>query len=81
MISLAARLPFLHIWTRNSKLSIWQEFSILTLGLSIAVLWRYNPVSIVLAALPLLFVHDWYKTANYLRNQTQDALRAYRAGY
>jgi putative nucleotidyltransferase with HDIG domain len=76
VISLAARLPFLYVWTQNSKLAIWQEFSILALGLSMAVLWRYNPVSIVLAALPLLVVRDWYKTANHLRNQTQDALRA-----
>jgi len=76
VISLAARLPFLYVWTQNSKLAIWQELSILALGLSMAVLWRFNPVTIVLAGVPLFVVRDSYKTANYLRRQTQDALRA-----
>ena len=74
VISLAAHLPFLYVWTQNSKLVILQEFSILALGLSIAVLWRFNPLAVVLAGVPLLVVRDSYKTANHLRRQTLDAL-------
>lgn len=76
VISFAAHLPFRYVWAQNTIVSIWHEASLFTLGLFLAVLWRFNPVSIVLAALPLFVVRDSYRTANHLRNQTQDALRA-----
>ncbi|MBI5030029.1 MAG: HD-GYP domain-containing protein [Chloroflexi bacterium] len=76
VISFAARLPFLYVLKQNSKVSAWHEASLFTLGLFLAVLWRFNPLSVALAALPLLVVRNSYQTANYLRNQTQDALRA-----
>jgi putative nucleotidyltransferase with HDIG domain len=76
VISLAAHLPFPYVLIQNFKVGIWHEASLFTLGLFLAVLWRFNPVSIVLAGLPLFVVRDSYRTANHLRNQTQDALRA-----
>jgi putative nucleotidyltransferase with HDIG domain len=76
VISLAAQLPFRYVWIQNSRLAIWQELSTETLGIFLAVLWHFNPVTVVLAGVPLLVVRDSYKTANHLRRQTQDALRA-----
>ena len=76
VISLAARLPFFYVWKQNGKTAVWHELSLITLGVFLAVLWRFNPLSIALAGLPLFVVRDSYRTANYLRNQTQDALRA-----
>ena len=76
VISLAAHLPFLYVFGQNTKVMIWYEASLFSLGLFLAVLWRYSPASIVLAALPLFVVRDSYKVANHLRNQTQDALQA-----
>jgi hypothetical protein len=76
VISLAAHLPFLYVFGQNTKIMIWHEASLFTLGIFLAVLWRYNPVTTVLAALPLFDVRDSYKIANHLRNQTQDALHA-----
>ena len=76
VISLAANLPFGYVWSRNSKPVIWHELSMVPLGAFVAVLWRYNPASVVLAILPLLVVRNSYQTANDLRIQTDDALRA-----
>jgi putative nucleotidyltransferase with HDIG domain len=76
VISLAAQVPFAYVLAQNIKVMLWHEASLFTLGVFLAVLWQYNPVSIVLAILPLFVVRNSYKTANYLRNQTQDALHA-----
>ncbi len=46
------------------------------LGTFLAVLWRFNPLSVLLAVLPLLIVRQSYKIANQLQRQTHDALRA-----
>ena len=76
VISLAARIKFTYVLTQNARVSTWHEASLFTLGLFLAVLWHFNPISVLLAGLPLLVVRDSYQTANHLRNQTQDALRA-----
>ena len=76
VISLAVKQPFRYIWLRNLRQVIWHELSIIPLGTFIAVLWRFNPVSIVLAALPLEVVRRSYKIMNDLQRQTQEALSA-----
>ncbi|MBI5305932.1 MAG: HD-GYP domain-containing protein [Chloroflexi bacterium] len=76
VISLAAHLPFPYLVTQNTRLVIWQELSIITIGIFLAILWRFNPFSVVLAGVLLFIVRDSYRIANHLRNQTQDALRA-----
>jgi putative nucleotidyltransferase with HDIG domain len=76
VISFAARLPFFYVLKQNARVMAWHEASLFTLGIFLAVLWQFNPISIVLAGLPLFVVRDAYKTANHLRTQTQDALRA-----
>jgi putative nucleotidyltransferase with HDIG domain len=76
VIGLAAHLPFRYVWSRNYRQVIWHDLSMVPLGAFLAVLWRFNPISVVLAGLPLLVVRDAYKTANELQRQTFDALRA-----
>ncbi|MEW5717090.1 MAG: HD-GYP domain-containing protein [Chloroflexota bacterium] len=76
VISFAANLPLQYVIAQNTRVMVWHEASLFTLGIFFAVLWRYSPATIVLAVIPLFFVRDAYKTANHLRNQTQDALRA-----
>jgi putative nucleotidyltransferase with HDIG domain len=76
VISLTTNLPFGYVWLRNTRQLIWYELSMVPLGAFVAVLWRYNPVSVVLAILPLMVVRNSYKIANDLQGQTDDALRA-----
>lgn len=76
VITLTARLPFRYVWSRNVRQIVWHELTMIPLGAFLAVLWRYNPVSIALAALPLIVVRNSHKVANDLQGQTQDALRA-----
>lgn len=75
-VSFALRSPFRHIWSQNFPKVIWHDLSMIPLGAFLAVLWRYNPLSIPLAALPLVVVRHSYETANQLQRQTHDALRA-----
>ncbi len=75
-ISFAQRLPFRHAWSQNFSRVIWHDLSMVPLGAFLAVLWRFNPLSIPLAALPLVVVRHSYETANQLQRQTRDALRA-----
>ncbi len=76
VISLAARLSFRYILWRNYRQIVWHELSMIPLGAFLAVLWRYNPASIVLAGLPLFVVRQSFKVANDLQRQTRDALHA-----
>ncbi len=76
VITITAKLPFRYVWSRNYREIIWHELSMIPLGAFLAVLWRFNPVSVVLAALPLLVVRHSYQVANDLQGQTNDALRA-----
>ncbi len=75
-ISLASGLPFRYVWSRNYSQSAWHDLSTVPLGVFLAVLWRYNPVSIVLAGLPLIVVQHSYMTSNDLQRQTHQALTA-----
>ncbi len=76
VISLAAQLPFRYIWFRNIPQVIWQDLGLLSLGIFVAILWRYNPLTVLLAALPLFIVRHSFKVANELAVQTRDALYA-----
>jgi len=76
VITLAAQLPFRYVWSRNFRQIIWHELSMIPLGAFLAVLWRFNPVSVSLAVLPLLVVRNSHQVANHLQTQTSDALRA-----
>jgi HD-GYP domain-containing protein (c-di-GMP phosphodiesterase class II) len=76
VISLAARLSFRYVLWKNYRQIVWHELSMIPLGVFLAVLWRYNPVSVALAALPLLVVRHSYKVANDLQGQTHSALLA-----
>ncbi len=75
-ISLAAQLPFRYVWSRNYSQVVWHDLSMVPLGAFLAVLWRYNPVAVLLAGLPLLVVRHSYGTANDLQRQTHQALHA-----
>jgi putative nucleotidyltransferase with HDIG domain len=76
VVSLAARLPFLYVWSRNYRQVIWHDLSMVPLGAFLAVLWRFNPMSVLLAGLPLFVVRQSYQAANNLQRQTYDALHA-----
>jgi HD-GYP domain-containing protein (c-di-GMP phosphodiesterase class II) len=76
VISLASKLPLRYVLARNYRQIVWSELSMIPLGVFLAVLWRVNPVSIILAALPLLVVRQSHKIANDLQGQTHDALLA-----
>jgi len=75
-ISLATGLPFRYIWSQNYPRVILHDLSMVPLGTFLAILWRFNPISIPLAALPLLVVRHAYQVANQLQRQTRDALIA-----
>ncbi len=76
VISLASRTPFRFVLFQNIPPVIWQELSILSLGIFLAVLWRYNPLTIVLAVIPLVVVRQSFEMANQLELQTREALTA-----
>ncbi len=76
VISLAAHIPFRYLWWRNAARVVWHDLSMVPLGAFLAVLWQFNPLSVLLAGLPLLVVRHAYKTANDLQQQTGDALHA-----
>ncbi|MGE5262262.1 MAG: HD-GYP domain-containing protein [Acidobacteriota bacterium] len=75
-ISLAAHVPFRYVWLKNYTQLFWPNLSMLALGVFLTVLWDYNPLTLVLAILPILIVRNSYQLANYLQQQTKDALLA-----
>ena len=74
VISFAGSQSFRYVWMQNFRQVIWSDLSVVPLGVFLAVLWRYNPISIVLAGLPMLVVRHSYKVAIDLQCQTHDAL-------
>ncbi len=76
VISLASRTPFRFVLFQNIPPVIWQELSILSLGIFLAVLWRYNPLTTLLAVIPLVVVRQSFEMANQLQRQTREALTA-----
>lgn len=76
VISFATQLPFGYVWKRNFALNILAELSAIPLGVFLAVLWTYNPPSVLLGILPLFIVRHSYQVANTLQKQTSEALVA-----
>ena len=76
VIAFASRQAFLHFWLRNIGQVVWPSLSMISLGVFLAILWNYNPLSIPLLALPVLGVRYSYQLANYLERQTREALFA-----
>ena len=76
VIALASRQPFVNFWSRNIRQVVWPSLSMLSLGAFLAILWNYNPLSILLLALPVVGLRHSYKLADYLERQTKQALVA-----
>jgi putative nucleotidyltransferase with HDIG domain len=76
VLSFASRMPFRFVLFQNIPQVFWQDLSILSLGIFLAVLWRYNPLTTVLAAIPLVMVRQSFEMANQLQRQTREALIA-----
>lgn len=76
VISLASRTPFRFVFFQNIAPVIWQDLGILSLGIFLAVLWRYNPLTTLLAVIPLVVVRQSFEMANQLQRQTREALMA-----
>jgi len=76
VIAFAGGVLFRHVWVQNFSRAAFYEMSIIPLGTFVAILWRYNPVTVIFVILPLLVVRHSYQTANYLQRQTEDALKA-----
>ncbi len=76
MFNLAMRVSFSYFWLQNYSQLVLHELSMMPLGAFLAVLWRFNPISVALAGLPLFVVRHAYTVANDLQQQTHDALYA-----
>ncbi len=76
VVSFANRLPFRYVWSQTFGRVILHDLSMIPLGAFLAILWRFNPLSIPLATLPLLIVRHAYQVANQLQRQTHEALVA-----
>jgi len=75
-IALATRTSVLYVWAQNCRPVILHDLSMLPIGVFIYILWQYNPLSIVLAAIPLFVLRYSYQLVSNLRSQTRDALYA-----
>ncbi len=76
VISLARGHSFTHVWTTSSQEYIYPALSTLAIGIFLAILWRYNPLSILLTVIPVLALRRSYQVVSYLQLQTRDALAA-----
>ncbi len=76
VVSFANHLPLRYVWSQNFPKAILHELSMVPLGAFLAILWQFNPVSLPLAALPLLVVRHAYLVADQLQRQTREALVA-----
>lgn len=76
IVSLASKIPLWSVWIQNTRQVGWYELTTPTLGTILAILWLYNPLSIILIGIPLLVIRHSYGVAVQLQRQTHDALRA-----
>ncbi|HEX8874647.1 MAG TPA: HD domain-containing protein, partial [Nitrosospira sp.] len=76
VISFAAHVPLAYVWAKSFKQILWPNLGMLSLGVFLAVLWQYNPLTIVLVILPIFIVRNSYQLATQLQQQTRDALLA-----
>jgi putative nucleotidyltransferase with HDIG domain len=76
VISLAGEISFRYVWLQNYSKVVLHDLTMIPLAISVAILWRFSPLTVSLAVLPLLVVRHSYQTTNYLQRQTEDALKA-----
>ncbi len=76
VISFAFGISFRYVWLKSFPGAILVDLSMIPMGVFVAILWRFNPLTIPLAALPLFAIRHSYHTANYLQSQTNEALTA-----
>lgn len=76
VVSLVTKTPMLSVWMQNGRQVVWYELALYPFGVMLAILWHYNPISIVLASIMFLVIRQSYQVAVQLQRQTRDALRA-----
>ncbi len=76
VVSLVTKTPILSVWIQNTQQIIWYELALYPFGVMLAILWSYNPISILLAGIMFLVIRQSYQVAVQLQRQTHDALRA-----
>ncbi len=76
ILSITGKLPLVYLWAETYKPILRHELSMLPIGVFIAMLWTREPLSVVLASVPLLLARHSYKMVNDLEYQTREALQA-----
>ncbi len=76
IVSLVSQSPLYYVLKQNFRQVGWYELSNPVLGAILAILWQYNPISILLIGLLFLLMRHSYQVAVQLQKQTHDALRA-----
>lgn len=76
VVNLVSSTPLNYVLTQNARQVGWYELSNPVLGAILAILWQYNPISILLIGLLFLLMRHSYQVAVQLQKQTHDALRA-----
>lgn len=76
IVNLISKTPIITVWRQNIHNIAWYELSLYPFGVMLAILWQYNPISIILAGSMFLVIRQSYQVAVHLQRQTNDALRA-----
>lgn len=76
IVSLVSQVPLYYVLKQNFRQVGWYELSNPVLGAILAILWQYNPISILLIGLLFFLMRHSYQVAVQLQKQTHDALRA-----
>lgn len=76
VIALATGTSIIYVWAENCRPVILHDLSMLPIGVFIYILWQYNPLSVLLVAVPLFVLRYSYQLVADLRQQTRDALYA-----
>jgi putative nucleotidyltransferase with HDIG domain len=76
IVSSVSKTPIISVVMQNARDVVLYELSLYPFGVILAILWQYNPISIVLAIIMFLVLRQSYQVAVQLQHQTHDALRA-----
>jgi putative nucleotidyltransferase with HDIG domain len=76
IVSFVTKTPVRLVWMQNARQVVWYELALSPLGLILAILWQYSPISILLAFIMFLVLRHSSQVAVQLQRQTHDALRA-----
>jgi putative nucleotidyltransferase with HDIG domain len=76
VISLVTNTRIISVWIGSLSQVVWYELALYPLGIILAILWLYNPLTIVLAGMMFLVLRHSDQVAVQLQRQTHDALRA-----